>query len=221
MFSYKKIVAIVTSVLYIFVNYDFYNSIFHEYTNDRLFHTTTYLGIVELVFFIMLFLSVFQLENMETKKKGDKTRAEKEKEGKKDARDLTICFLIFIASLICINISRVILTSSPYINDIASTASSYTTFIGGTRVLFIFSSIMLIFIATSRRNALLIIISAINFIISIMIWLDFDANVTAIMRIFIAILAIIYYFQLKDGNTVNANKKYKIKSSKKQIGNNQ
>ena len=68
MFSYKKIVAIVTSVLYIFVNYDFYNSIFHEYTNDRLFHTTTYLGIVELVFFIMLFLSVFQLENMETKK---------------------------------------------------------------------------------------------------------------------------------------------------------
>ena len=206
MFSYKKIVAIVTSVLYIFVNYDFYNSIFHEYTNDRLFHTTTYLGIVELVFFIMLFLSVFQLENMETKK---------------DARDLTICFLIFIASLICINISRVILTSSPYINDIASTTSSYTTFIGGTRVLFIFSSIMLIFIAASRRNALLIIISAINFIISIMIWLDFDANVTAIMRIFIAILAIIYYFQLKDGNTVNANKKYKIKSSKKQIGNNQ
>ena len=221
MFSYKKIVAIVTSVLYIFVNYDFYNSIFHEYTNDRLFHTTIYLGIVELVFFIMLFLSVFQLENMETKKKGDKTRAEKEKEGKKDARDLTICFLIFIASLICINISRVILTSSPYINDIASTASSYTTFMGGTRVLFIFSSIMLIFIAASRRNALLIIISAINFIISIMIWLDFDANVTAIMRIFIAILAIIYYFQLKDGNTVNANKKYKIKSSKKQIGNNQ
>ena len=169
----------------------------------------------------MLFLSVFQLENMETKKKGDKTRAEKEKEGKKDARDLTICFLIFIASLICINISRVILTSSPYINDIASTASSYTTFIGGTRVLFIFSSIMLIFIAASRRNALLIIISAINFIISIMIWLDFDANVTAIMRIFIAILAIIYFFLLKDGNTVNANKKYKIKSSKKQIGNNQ
>ena len=221
MFSYKKIVAIVTSVLYIFVNYDFYNSIFYEYTNDRLFHTTTYLGIVELFFFIMLFLSVFQLENIETKKKGDKTRAEKEKEGKKDARDLTICFLIFIASLICINISRVILTSSPYINDIASTASSYTMFIGGTRVLFIFSSIMLIFIAASRRNALLIIISAINFIISIMIWLDFDANVTAIMRIFIAILAIIYYFQLKDGNTVNANKKYKIKSSKKQIGNNQ
>lgn len=84
MFSYKKIAAIVTSVLYIFVNYDFYNSIFHEYTNDRLFHTTTYLGIVELFFFIMLFLSVFQLENMETKKKGDQTRAEKEKEGKKE-----------------------------------------------------------------------------------------------------------------------------------------
>ena len=93
MFSYKKIVAIVTSVLYIFVNYDFYNSIFHEYTNDRLFHTTTYLGIVELVFFIMLFLSVFQLENMETKKKGDKTRAEKEKESKKwHNKNLLTCY---------------------------------------------------------------------------------------------------------------------------------
>ena len=138
-----------------------------------------------------------------------KLEQEKEKEGKKDARDLTICFLIFIASLICINISRVILTSSPYINDIASTASSYTMFIGGTRVLFIFSSIMLIFIAASRRNALLIIISAINFIISYNDMARFDANVTAIMRIFIAILAIIYYFQLKDGNTVNAIKNIK------------
>ena len=194
MFSYKKIVAIVTSVLYIFVNYDFYNSIFHEYTNNRLFHITTWLGIVEALFWITLFLSVFQLEDKSIQK-GDRTREEKEKEIKKDTRDLIICFFIFIASLICINISRVILTSSPYINDIASTASSYTTFIGGTRVLFIFSSIMLIFIAASRRNALLIIISAINFIISIMIWLDFDGNITAIMRITIAILAIIYYLK--------------------------
>ena len=33
-----------------------------------------------------------------------------------------------------------------------------------------------------------------------MIWLDFDGNVTAIMRIVIAILAIIYYLLLKDNN---------------------
>ena len=83
MFSYKKIAAIVTSVLYIFVNYDFYNSIFHEYTNDRLFHTTTYLGIVELFFFIMLFLSVFQLENMETKKRVIKLGQKKKRKVKK------------------------------------------------------------------------------------------------------------------------------------------
>ena len=83
MFSYKKIVAIVTSVLYIFVNYDFYNSIFHEYTNNRLFHITTWLGIVEALFWITLFLSVFQLEDKSIQK-GDRTREEKEKEIKQE-----------------------------------------------------------------------------------------------------------------------------------------
>ena len=185
MLFYKKIVAVVISIFYIFANCSFYNSIFHEYTNNRLFHITTWLT---------LFLSVFQLEDKSIQK-GDRTREEKEKEIKKDTRDLIICFFIFIASLICINISRVILTSSPYINDIASTVSSYTMFIGGTRVLFIFSAIMFIFIAVSRKNIFLIIISAINTIISIMIWLDFDGNITAIMRITIAILAIIYYLK--------------------------
>ena len=115
MFSYKKIVAIVTSVLYIFVNYDFYNSIFHEYTNNRLFHITTWLGIVEALFWITLFLSVFQLEDKSIQK-GDRTREEKEKEIKKDTRDLMICFFIFIASLICINISRMIFIIQFFMN---------------------------------------------------------------------------------------------------------
>ena len=118
-----------------------------------------------------------------------------EKQAQRDIRDLVICFFIFMASLICVDISRVILTSSPYINDIASTVGSYTVFIGGTRILFIFSAIIFIFITVSRRNALLIVISAINIIVSAMIWLDFDANITAIMRIIIAILAIIYYLK--------------------------
>ena len=194
MLFYKKITAIAASIFYIFVNCAFYNSIFHEYTNDKLFQMTTCFGIIEVFFWITLFFSIFQLEDKSIQK-GDKTREKKEKEIRKDTRDLIICFFIFIASLICINISRVILTSSPYINDIASTVGSYTIFIGGTRILFIFSAIIFIFITVSRRNALLIIISAINIIVSVMIWLDFDANITAIMRIIIAILAIIYYLK--------------------------
>ena len=113
---------------------------------------------------------------------------------------MIICFSIFIISLICVDISRVILQSSPYINDTVSTVNSYVWLVGGTRVLFIFSSIVFGFIAASRRNIFLIIVSVINFIVSIMIWLDFDGNVTAIMRIVIAILAIIYYLLLKDNN---------------------
>ena len=214
MLFYKKIVAIAISVFYIFSNCSFYNSIFHEYTNDRLFHITTWLGIAEVLFWIILFLSAFQLEDKSIQK-GDKTREKKEKEIRKDTRDLIICFFIFIASLICINISRVILTSSPYINDIASTVSSYTVFIGGTRVLFIFSAIMFIFIAVSRKNIFLIGISAINTIISVMIWLDFDANITAIMRIGIAILAVVYYLKTINSETktkANKNALKKIKN---------
>ena len=194
MLFYKKIVAVVISIFYIFANCSFYNSIFHEYTNDKLFQMTTCFGIIEVFFWITLFFSIFQLEDKSVKKI-DKTREEREKEAQRDIRDLVICFFIFMASLICVDISRVILTSSPYINDIASTVGSYTVFIGGTRILFIFSAIIFIFITVSRRNALLIVISAINIIVSAMIWLDFDANITAIMRIIIAILAIIYYLK--------------------------
>ena len=149
-------------------------------------------------FWILLLYSVFNLENKSIEKNKNnkiKTKEMKEKEIKKDKIDLIICSIIFLATLICVNISRVILQSSPYMNDVASTVGSYTIFIGGTRILFIFSAIIFIFITVSRRNALLIVISAINIIVSAMIWLDFDANITAIMRIIIAILAIIYYLK--------------------------
>ncbi len=197
-FYYKKVVAIIVSFFYILANHSFYNSIFNEYTNDKLFQISTWLGVMEVIFWIMLFYSVFYLENKDIKFDDKKEIAEKEV--KKDIRDLIICFLIFIISLICVDISRVILQSSPYINDTVSTVNSYVWLVGGTRVLFIFSSIVFGVIAASRRNIFLIIVSVINFIVSIMIWLDFDGNVTAIMRIVIAILAIIYYLFLKDNN---------------------
>ena len=42
MFLYlKKGFSIIISLLYIFVNYNFYNSIFREYTNNKIFHITT------------------------------------------------------------------------------------------------------------------------------------------------------------------------------------
>lgn len=195
MFFYlKKGFSILISLLYIFVNYNFYNSIFHEYANDKIFHITTELAVIEIIFWITLFYSIFQLENKEiNKNKKIKTKDMKEKEVRKDKIELIICYVIFLISLICVNISRVILQSSPYMNDVVSTVSSYLLFFGGTRVVFIFSSIIFIFIAISRRNIFLILISALNIIISIMIWLDFDTSITSIMRIIISIFAIIYY----------------------------
>ena len=198
-FYYKKILAIIVSFFYIFVNYNFYNSIYHEYTNDKIFHITLWLGIVEVFFWIMLIYSVFYLENKSISNDSNgKSRETVELEEKKDIRDLLICFALFLISLICVNISRVILQSSPYMNDVVSTVNSYVLFFGGTRVLFIFSAIVFVFIAWSRRNMCLFIISLLNGVVSVMIWLDFDGNITAIMRIIIAILAIGYYIFLKN-----------------------
>lgn len=198
-FYYKKILAIIVSFFYIFVNYNFYNSIYHEYTNAKIFNITLWLGIVEVFFWIMLLYSVFYLENKSISNDSNgKTRETIELEEKKDIRDLLICFALFLINLICVNISRVILQSSPYMNDVVSTVNSYVLFFGGTRVLFIFSAIVFGFIAWSRRNIFLLIISLLNGAVSIMIWLDFDGNITAIMRIIIAILAIGYYIFLKN-----------------------
>ena len=63
MFLYlKKALSIIISLLYIFVNYNFYNSIFHEYTNDKIFHITTELGAIEVAFWILLLYSVYLLK---------------------------------------------------------------------------------------------------------------------------------------------------------------
>ena len=198
-FYYKKILAIIVSFFYIFVNYNFYNSIYHEYTNAKIFNITLWLGIVEVFFWIMLLYSVFYLENKSISNDSNgKTPETIELEEKKDIWDLLICFALFLISLVCVNISRVILQSSPYMNDVVSTVNSYVLFFGGTRVLFIFSAIVFGFIAWSRRNIFLLIISLLNGAVSVMIWLDFDGNITAIMRIIIAILAIGYYIFLKN-----------------------
>mgnify|MGYP000843582658 FL=1 len=198
-FYYKKILAIIISFFYILVNYNFYNSIYHEYTNAKIFNITLWLGIVEVFFWIMLLYSVFYLENKSISNDSNgKTPETIELEEKKDIRDLLICFALFLISLVCVNISRVILQSSPYMNDVVSTVNSYVLFFGGTRVLFIFSAIVFGFIAWSRRNIFLLIISLLNGVVSVMIWLDFDGNITAIIRIIIAILAIGYYILLKN-----------------------
>ncbi len=212
-FYYKKILAIIISFFYIVVNYSFFNSIFHEYANDKIFHITLWLGIVEVLFWIMLLYSVFYLENKNISNNMEGKSGEAvELEERKDIRDLLICFAIFLISLICVNVSRVILQSSPYMNDVVSTVNSYVLFFGGTRVLFIFSAIVFLFIAISRRNVFLIIISLLNIGVAIMMWLDFDANVTAIMRIIIAVLAIVHYILLKNiiKYTFKANNKNKL-----------
>ena len=212
MFFYKKIFAIIISFLYIFANYIFYNAVFHEQTNDRLFQIASFLFATELIFWIVLFFSTFYL-----KREGDDDEGNKGISIIRLRKDFLVSYSIFLISLICVNISRIILQSSPYINDLVSRVDLYVWLIGGTRVLFIFSSIMFIFCASSMKNAFLITISVLNFFVSILIWLEFDGNISAILRIGIAGIAVIYYLLLRNdvkNNGKTENLKVQLKQNK-------
>ena len=65
---------------------------------------------------------------------------------------------------------------------------------------FIFTSIMNIFYMKDSKSKILFIISFLNLINSILIWLDFDNNINAIIRIIIGILMLIYVIILKVKN---------------------
>nr|MBP9630594.1 hypothetical protein [Leptotrichiaceae bacterium] len=65
------------------------------------------------------------------------------------------------------------------------------------RGLFIFSSIINIFYIKDSKSKILLFVSSLNLVTSIMIWLDFDSNINAILRIVIGILILLYVIMEK------------------------
>mgnify|MGYP003620348140 CR=1 FL=1 len=175
----KKNTEIFVFLTYIIINILFYNTAFKEYPNIILFTVSFLLCILEILFWISLFSL---LDNSDITDR---------------ARYIEYAFLISISG---IGISRIFLYSSPYLNDLLNTRYLYIYIIGLFRVVFIFTSIMNIFYMKDSKSKTLFIVSFLNFINSILIWLDFDNNINAVIRIIIGILMLIYVIILEVKN---------------------
>ncbi|MDO5089857.1 MAG: hypothetical protein Q4D53_08725, partial [Leptotrichiaceae bacterium] len=109
--------------------------------------------------------------------------------------------MFFMVGLAGCSLSRIFLTSSPYINDLLNSSIAMAYIIGVIRLVFIFASIMSMFYLIDTKNIFLIIISVLNIVSSILIWLDFDTGINTAVRILVGILAIIYVITAKNINS--------------------
>ena len=90
------------------------------------------------------------------------------------------------------------LTSSPYVNDLLNSNIVIEYLFGVIRLVFIFSSIMNIFYLFDTKNIFLIIISLLNIVTVILIWVDFDSGINGIIKMIMAILALVYIMAVKN-----------------------
>lgn len=176
--DYKKTIAILIFVIYIFANLSFNNSIYNEYTNFKMFIVTSHLFVMEILFWVTIFLKI--------RNKGNK-------------EEIKFLFSLFMIGIIGVSGSRIFLSSSPYLNDLVLNNIILVYMIGFFRVLAIFSSFIFVFFSFSQKNIFLILISLLNFVVNILIWVEFDSNINVIIRILIGIISIIYII-IKDRN---------------------
>ncbi|RRD40922.1 hypothetical protein EII29_00270 [Leptotrichia sp. OH3620_COT-345] len=176
----KKTMILFLFLFYILSNLLFYRTGYKDYPNFVLLFITSILFISEVSFWSVLFKSI-----------GDKRLSE---------RNYHI-EMFFMIGLIGYSLSRIFLTSSPYINDLLNSSIVTAYIIGVIRLVFMFSSIMNIFYLIDTKNIFLVAISIFNIISSILIWLDFDTGINAGIRILTGILAIIYIISVKNKNS--------------------
>lgn len=177
---------------YIIANLLFHNSVFNNYSNITLFIISTVLYIFEVLFWH----KIFEYNKKISCKKMENTSEDEEKKELK-YNNFIILKMLFMISVISIGMSRVLLHSSPYFNDMINEKMILVYMLGSFRVMSIFTGLMYIFYTFDIKNKIFIIISILNLIITILVWLDFDSNISSIMRIIIGILAYIYYISLK------------------------
>ena len=134
-----------------------------------------------------------------------------------------IILLFFITVVLGIAICRVFLNSSEYFNDLLNVDVFLMLVVGIFRICYIFFSILGIVLAFSSKEVIYILITILNFIVSILIWVDFDSNITSIMRIVMGVFAILSIIFIKkvqqntiqDTSNENIEKEEIIKNDKK------
>lgn len=164
----------IVSILYILGNVLFYKSIFKDISNMYLTFVALILLGTEVAFWYLVLKDLMGGERL-----------------KLSDRDRNIVGYLFVFGTLIIGITRAILHGSPYFNDMVNTNIYMLSFVGISRVLAIFNAILFIFLSIDEKNIYYILMAVLNLIVSFMIWLDFDMDITSILRIIIAILYMI------------------------------
>lgn len=206
MIKYKNIFKILIFLIYILVNLNFYNSVYLDESNFYLLKSSLFLLVGEILFWIVFLGEFLNSEKLQLKK-----------------IEKRIIILLFITVVLGIAICRVFLNSSEYFNDLLNVDVFLMLVVGTFRICYIFFSILGIVLAFSSKKVIYILITILNFIVSILIWVDFDSNITSIMRILMGVFAILSIIFIKkvqqntiqDTSNENIKKEEVIKDDKK------
>lgn len=206
MIKYKNIFKILIFLIYILVNLNFYNSVYLDESNFYLLKSSLFLLVGEILFWMVFLDEFLNSEKLQLKK-----------------IEKRIILLLFITVLLGIAICRVFLNSSEYFNDLLNIDVFLMLVVGIFRICYIFFSILGIVLAFSSKKVIYILITILNFIVSILIWVDFDSNITSIMRIVMGVFAILSIIFIKkvqqntiqDTSNENIKKEEVIKDDKK------
>ena len=206
MIKYKNIFKILIFLIYILVNINFYNSVYLDESNFYLLKSSLFLLVGEILFWIVFLGELLNSEKLQIKK-----------------IEKRIILLFFITVVLGIAICRVFLNSSEYFNDLLNVDVFLMLVVGIFRICYIFFSILGIVLAFSSKEVIYILITILNFIVSILIWVDFDSNITSIMRIVMGVFAILSIIFIKkvqqntiqDTSNENIEKEKVIKDDKK------
>ena len=195
MIKYKNIFKILIFLIYILVNLNFYNSVYLDESNFYLLKSSLFLLVGEILFWIVFLSEFLNSEKLQLKK-----------------IEKRIILLLFITVVLGIAICRVFLNSSEYFNDLLNVDVFLMLVVGTFRICYIFFSILGIVLAFSSKKVIYILITILNFIVSILIWVDFDSNITSIMRILMGVFAILSIIFIKkvQQNTIQDTSNEKI-----------
>ena len=104
----KKILAVFPIVLYIIANMLFYSVIFNDYVNRRIFFITGFLFLCEIAFWIVIFYFINREKDIQ---KWEKYLIEG----------------IFLTGVAATGIGRILLNSSPYVNDLVNSSNDLSS----------------------------------------------------------------------------------------------
>ena len=182
----KKILAIFPITLYLIANMLFYSVIFNDYVNRKVFFITGFLFLCEFIFWIVIFYFVNSEKNIQQWEK-------------------YLIEGIFLAGIAATGIGRILLNSSPYVNDLLNSS---------TTLIYLFGSGILLFGYVYKPvNWLIRLVAFLNIFIAFLIWLDFDNTISSSIRIVMGLIAIMYVSLFKEIETKEV--KMEVKNEKK------